>query len=648
MAKSRVLGWIAALALGFGGPAAAQSVVDMHGPDGLPFTLDDPLRVAAGAHNGVFWVAMNAELRGELDDPPNDTVLGFVNLSDMTVSRLKPYAGSGWETPQLTIGGSSRSDPPGWSGGAAVPHYVSGDGMEHKLTGEGNDREKPAVKIDPEWIKGGGGIFPGVTLEELRVMQFEIKQAHVLGCMRLAGDPYQDALSGSFDLGVGAVWAKVKIGFGPLSFTTWKKVGANDPINSFSDLPTEAQDIITGKLASAPLSSVSNLYPNDVVTAAKKPVDQYTCAGVNPSLPGVPNACGAMDGLVGDLRQVLADNATSGIGFQDAVLTAAIENLTKGGNWLAWKDPYGGSTPSGNLVNSMVSGANKLSAQIKKFLFGVTSPDPAPVYSSAFMFNSLFSYGPPGLWLINRGSEKGLIEQFVYARLNRADPTVAYTSIAPDGASRRALAIQQLDLITTKDKLPPPPLPWPPGTGTVDAAEALQAREAWGNGACQLVGDEAAAGDIGADPKKPDEYAAIYYVVTPDLTRNKILYASLYRHGKKSDPEGVAEEIPWSVGPPPNAGTYDLPPNWTAANQTTRLFTVGLANEVRVQTGPAPTTPVDLGRKLEFGWDHDGDATVDGAMGRAVRQNTRATGTAVCFVTDKDTRETGVGLAVLK
>ena len=52
-----------------------------------------------------------------------------------------------------------------------------------------------------------------------------------------------------------------------------------------------------------------------------------------------------------------------------------------------------------------------------------------------FIFQSSYFYGPKGLWLIQRrkGDAPGLVEQYVYARLNTVNP---YDVEGKDGAGK--------------------------------------------------------------------------------------------------------------------------------------------------------------------------------------------------------------------
>ena len=618
----RVHFWVLALfLLGLPLPLACQSIVDAHGPDGLAFTGDDPLRVGAGVHNGAFFVSTNAmdEIRPE--DPPDDAELLFLNFSDMTISRLKFLQKTAWEKPAVSV-----TDKMSGLFASNVDHsfYPSGCAFLHQIWPAGGSRDNFAVRIDPASFGPGAAMF--AMIKEIRLEGVSLDTGQACTSIDLEGG--DELLVGRFDIRMGNVHVRIQV----LGLDVWVKLtGSSAPVGSggtatVSDLDPQVKTEIETRLGL--LDPKPSITVAGIVAAANRNASESDCANLDPR-PS-QDQCNTINELIDAARSNL--NAGK---MDPGLVQAVIDAMTKRGTvWLGWWDPYN-NPASKDLIGNVVK--NKIRAEMMKYLYGVPAQQ-EPVYSGAYLFDTLYLYGPKGLWLVNTNGEDGLAERYGYARLCRLDPSKVYT----DGEGRPCLASQVLDVITGKPGGRADPLPWPPGTGSLMEEHRLKSRTAWSGGACQVVGDCSAIGVEGATPDMPNAFARLTIAVNPKSDSMDL--AMTYRVGEKGNLD--VNELTWSQGP--KGGQYDLPPNYQASPQNTRFFSVGLANRVEKEAGLPRADIQNIGRKLLYRWDYDGNGTIDSNFGRSLRFVSNIGSTAVCYIADIDTKETGVGMTATR
>ena len=653
----------------------AGSIVDLHGPDGLGFTGDDPLRVNVAAHRGVFFLSYNSvgPFKVHANIPPvnplppaapEKTELGFIDLSNQRVSRiaLQPF-GKQWGPP-LEIG---RSDPPpGW--GDNADFIVAGAGLRHEIFGNNmlQSRTKDqdaAVHLDPDWIRTDPGETagcPGAALaglmekitalgiDYISLERFQMDKGQVISATRMpalfddANDAdFSNALAASFRVRIGEVWSKLKGGIGGFIVGTLAAlVGPlfnlqvtdgyirmpTQEIRQLSDVPPGMAEGITGQISDNPALN-GKVTATQVLTAAMADGDP-DCAALgitDPSVcetalkPLVMNARSSLHALVQGPKMIQ--------GMLDCVSKyqpplAPGQEPTYG--WREWKD----------LTKSKLSGVIDrvvkipLKDELKKLMVG----DPAsaedrgrPNQSGGFIFNSAYFYGPKGLWLIQRrrGDPPGLVEQYVYARLNSINP---YDSEGADG--EQTIRWRQLDLITQKPRVPEPPrLPWPPATTRPGGADRDLA--AYGNGTGQLVGDEGANGTAPGDPEQASTMAM---AVNPDEKTGRLNVAFTVRSSMLVGQQR-GDLIPWARIPANPAETIPLPPTYKEAGVGARNFRVGITNR---KLGRVP-------QGFRYNWDFDCDGKIDSFYGNVTRRIKSTGQVAACYVVDPVTQRTGVG-----
>lgn len=655
---------------------AQESIVDLHGQDGLPFTHDDPLRVNVAAHRGVFFLSYNSvgPFKVHANIPPVNplppaaterTELGFIDLTNQRVSRigLHPFSRT-WETSQ-EIG--RQDPPPGWGdkadfiiAGSALRHEIFGNNM---LTSQRKD-EDAAVHLDPEWIRlnpgeiaGCPGAFMATLMQKMTDLgidyisleRFSMDKGQVISATRLPsvfegpGDgEFSNALSASFRVRIGEVWSKLKGGIGGFIVGTLAalvgplfNLQVTDgyirmPINEITrieDVPPGMAEGITGQIA-ANEGLNGKVTAQQILQAALAPGDP-SCAGTGITdanvcdtqlKPLISNARTTLKSLVQGPRTIQ--------GLLDCVAKYT-PPLQPGGQatygWKEWKDLS--KTKLSGVVERVVK--IPLKDELKKLMVGdQTNPEDRgrPNLSGGYIFNSAYMYGPKGQWLIQRrrGDPGGLVEKYVYARLNSVNP---YDAEGPDG--EQTIRWRQVDLITQKARAPEPPrLPWPPATTRPGSSE--RDFSAWGNGTCQLIGDEGANGTQPGD--FPEQVSTMAMAVNPDERAGRLNVAFTVRSSLTSGQQR-GDLIPWARIPANGAEQVPLPPNYKEAGQGARNFRVAITNR---KLGRVP-------QGFRYHWDFDGDTAIDSFYGNVVRKINSTGQVAACYVVDPATARTGVG-----
>ena len=657
----------------------AGSIVDLHGQDGLPFTQDDPLRVNVAAHRGVFFLSYNsvgpfkvhANIPAVNPLPPaaaERTELGFIDLTNNRVSRigLHPFSKT-WDPPQ-EIG---RSDPPpGW--GPNADFIVAGAGLRHEIFGNNmltskNKDDDAAVHLDPEWIRLGPGEVAGcpgalmaglmqkmtdLGIDYISLERFSMDKGQVISATRLPAvfdgglseNEFVNALSASFRVRIGEVWSKLKGGIGGLIVGTLAALVGPlfnlqvtdgyirmpiEEITRIEDVPPGMAEGITGQIAQND-GLVGKVTAQQILAAALAPGDPNCAAlGITSASvcetqlkPLIANARSTLKSLVQGPRTIQ--------GLLDCVAKYQ-PPATPGGQatygWKEWKDLS--KTKLSGVVERVVK--IPLKDELKKLMVG-EGPQIAPEdrgrpnQSGGYIFNSAYFYGPKGKWLIQRrrGDPPGLVEQYVYARLNSVNP---YDAEGAEG--EQTIRWRQLDLITQKARAPEPPrLPWPPATTRPGSADRDYA--AWGNGTCQLVGDEGANGTQAGD--FPEQASTMAMVVNPDERAGRLNVAFTVRSTLTSG-QARGDLIPWARIPANPAENVPLPPNYREAGAGSRNFRVAITNR---KLGKVP-------QGFRYYWDFDGDLNIDSYYGNVVRKINSTGQVAACYVVDPATSRTGVG-----
>lgn len=617
---------------------ADKSIIDLHGQDAIAFSLDDPLRVSAAVHNGVFFVTHSAvsnvdavaDSTGQYDAPQ----LGFVNLAARTVTRcdLDLAAGTAkpWETP-LPL--AEDRPVPQWD--ANADHYVAGNGLQHDIQGIAGDKDHPALFLDPKWLKQNDGSVQDTLLdlvEEIRVERLIIQKCNIVGVMRLENS--HEELTGSLRVKFSTMWAHVQILF--LDF--WKSMdgaaaapGAPASSGTLSNLSNEQKAKIDQQLAGSGLTG--KVTSDQIVEAAKK--TNPTCAQVAAGL--TPDECNAALTLVTQVNESTSsiDSLDGSGGMVQAMMDSKMhyeEGPPRKYGWGKWRDPLDPNAPGSKVITSVMQ--VKMQTEVKKLLNSpqpqAQAPGALPIGSGADMFNSLYLYSPREIWLLDKNGKPGLVENFAVAHLNLLNP------YKPSAAAAGKASWEMLDLVRAKALTAnPPDVKWPP----VPA-------ESFAGGTCQILGDEAATGistlyNGGAVPP-PEKYSHIIVAVSPDKKNNNLRASFLLRKLSSLNPP-AAQATAWTEltdTPMP------LPPNYDTPGNTLGVFRVGLSN-LRYA---AP-------QGLEFGWDFDGDGNFDGVYGNTVRElhptlqakmSTTEGAFATCYVHDPATGATGVGIANIK
>jgi hypothetical protein len=655
-------------------PPGEGSIIDLHGPDGMPFSTDDPLRVNVAAHRGVFFLSYNSvgAFRVHANIPPVNpippavgerTELGFINLSDNTVTRigLHPLSRQ-WDQP-VDIG--QRDPPPGW--GDDADFIVQGSALRHEINGgdmlaSRNRDADAAVKLDPAWIRLGPGETagcPGGMMAQLMQMmtdlgidyvaleRFSMDKGQIVSATRLpsnfvtAPNEFSNALGASFRVRIGEVWSRLKGGLGGmivglLAATLgklfnlevnqgWIRMPIQD-IKNIAQVPPGMREGVAQQIAANP-GLTGRVTPEAVLEAAmgNRP-DTCQAMGV-----ADPNVCETeLRPLIDQTRTALkavVNGPRTIQGLMDCVAKYVPGNPPRYG-FREWRD----------LTKSKLSGIVDrvvkipLKDELQRLLVGEgnqIAPEDSgrPMQSGAFIFNSAYFFGPKGRWLIQRnpGAEAGLVENYVYARLNQVNP---YDVEGPAG--EQTIRWRQLDLITQKARAPEPPrLPWPPATTRPGAAE--RDYSAWGKGTCQLIGDEAANGLQGGDI--PEQVSTMAMAVSPDERGGRLNVAFTVKSSLTSG-QRRGDLIPWARVPANPNEALPLPPGYTQAGRGSRAFRVAVSNR---RLGRVP-------QGFRFNWDFDGNTQIDSHYGNVVRRIQSAGQVATCYVIDPVSLRTGFGM----
>jgi hypothetical protein len=661
-------------------PLVEPSVIDLHGPDGLVFSADDPLRVAAATQNGVFFLSYNslsafpttghANIPGAPAVPPSPaekSELGFIDLTNMTVTRRPLFPASAenrWQAP-IPIGGT----PPGWRAG--VDYLVGGSALRHEIHGgqlaQAREKEREAaVLLDPAWVKipqgelngcPGGAMaalmdrFTALGVDYTLLERFSMDKGQVVACLEMPANfkafsgKFRQAFSTSFRVRIGEIWSKLKPTLGGFLVGLGAAIGGailpgvrmevtdgyirmpTDDIRTIDDLRRQFPDFERGVAdqISDNRALAGRVTSAQILTAALASDGDCASVGITDGTlceeqvrPLIQSARTAIRSLVAGPKLLQ--------GILDCV-ARFVDGRPPVYGWRPWRDPNAGQLAS--LADRVVK--VKLEDRLRNLLVAeqpAPQDDGRPNLSGGYTFQSAFLYGPKGKWLIQRQRgvpPLGLIEQFVYARLNSINP---YDLQGPPG--RETVGWRQLDLITQEERGPRPPrLPWPPRSrvnGGLDSS-------AWAEGTCQMVGDEAANGTED-NPDFPEQVSTMCMVLSPDERRNALNIAFSVRSTLTSG-QRQGRELIWARYPPlPSQPSVELPPSYAAAGRGARLFRVGIAN---VRDGRAP-------RGYRFDWDIEGDNAIDSQYGNVVRKIDPTGAVATCYVVDPVTGRTGAGM----
>lgn len=653
--------------------AGAGSIVDLHGPDGLGFTSDDPLRVNVAAHRGVFFLSYNSvgAFRVHANIPPVNplppavgerTELGFINLSDNTVSRLGLHPLSRQWDPPVEIG--RQEPPPGWDAGADF--IVAGSALRHEITGgdmlaSTNRDADAAVKLDPAWIRLGPGETagcPGGAMAQMMQMmtdlgvdyvaleRFSMDKGQIIAATRLpsnfatAQNEFSNALAASFRVRIGEVWSRLKGGFGGLIVgilaatigklfnlevnNGWIRMPINE-IKTLQQVPPGLQEGIAAQIATMP--GLQGRVTPQVVLEAAMGIRPSTAAAMGINDPAVFEE--QLKPLVDTTRTTLKSLVAGPRTIQGLIDCVA--------RYQPGNPPVYGFREWRDLTKSKLSGIVDrvvkipLKDELERLLVGegVANPEDRgrPMQSGAYIFNSAYLYGPKGRWLIQRqpGAEAGLVENYVYARLNQVNP---YDLEGPPGEG--TVRWRQLDLITQKARAPEPPrLPWPPATTRPGSADRDYA--AWGKGTCQLIGDEAANGTQAGD--LPEQVSTMAMAVSPDERANRLDIAFTVRSSLTSG-QKRGDLIPWARIPANPNENLPLPPGYREAGRGSRSFRVAVSNR---RLGRVP-------QGFRFNWDFDGNLQIDSHYGNVVRRINGTGQVSTCYVVDPVSLRTGFGM----
>ena len=707
--------FVAFLNLELCGVCDAQNMIHRHGPDGIAFTPDDPLRAHMSIHRGTFFTTMNwAYEAPKLGRPdfPEDLYIHFLNLDDWETEDFVVFS----QDPRYENRKDKWIDREGFDSGQPRPTsidssnygnemYVSGNGFAHDVSRRGRDnlvltKENPAIAMEPAWLDN----VPSLV-KEARMEEFLVPVGTILGAYNL--NDFDESLTSRLDLMVGLVHVFIEIKFLFISINKWLKVGSSvgggggggDDITSAADLSSDQRSALEQFVSvyidggtvegqsfqahpadelEAELGIRSQLQTKMVEESVRAAAAEQTPSCVNIGIADSSSlACTQASSIFNEMSQpvkqlVNVSNNADDLGEHLANIQEKIDEklqttvsgdrkntANRDPNWMKWRDPYDGDSGSNvNQQNLDRLVKSKLNDRLKEFERyaapeSATLDDDDPlVQSGGYLFNSLYLYGPQGRWLLDHnaadgngdpayGRTFGLIEDYVYARVNRLNPYHTYgVSGLPPGVPPGLGYAEwhRLDLIDPSDKHTGQTLvPWPPPP------------RMWGEGESFITGEEGATGrpDKNANPPVAPYKAAMALVsiVPTDVDEaNQSGKLQLYAwYGFYTDPadSGDVLEIPWSPvvaasSDPDLSEDMDLPASYFDAGKRVRQFGVTVVNSL----SPSPS--------YHFMWDLDHDRTIESTRGRSTRNieslnYVDGRSRAACYVMDDDGR-TGLAL----
>jgi hypothetical protein len=661
--------------------AGSMTIVDLHGPDGLPFTVDDPLRVATATHNGVFAISYNAvsafpaERHANIPavpplvpkTPQEKAELMFLDLTNYTISRHNLSFSSDpddkWDEPipldakpGIFVEGEDYL-----AGGSALRHEIVGGPLKSSKERNISREADAAIIIDPRMMKppkeatgkcpGTGGMIAKITeqgIDYAMLERFAIDKAQVFALLKVSGE-FETEFAFSFRVRIGEIWAKlannlfgglIKLGVGLLGGAIGSMIGMPikvtdgylhmpvEDITKVEDVPAEVSQAVADKIAEKPSLS-GKVTAQQILEAA---VSNSDCASI-----GVKdeNLCAdevkpLIDATKGTLKSLVAGPKLIQ-GIVDCIAKYVDLQPKPIYGWIGFKNPKDVDEKTKSLAQRVIKVG--LDTELNKCLYppdqinleqGVRRPN----LSASYLFDSSFLYGPKGKWIVQRdaNAEPGLVEEYLYIRLNLLNP---FDIEGPE--EKRTAGWTQLDFITEKPvKTPPPRVPWPP-IGKYVTGETND--KTWGGGTCQIIGDEAANGTEDSLPPTPDQCSTMAMVVNPDETTGRLHIAFTVRSAYKGSPKG--KEIIWANYPPRTGlPTVSLPPTYREAGQGARAFRIAVGN---LNMGKVPGG-------YEYNWDFNGDTQIDSWFGNTVRKISQVGNVAVCYVVNPATGQTGVGM----